>query len=234
MMIRSLITLGLLISFSETFAAQYISMDATAVKTVNLSARNHNRIGMVGDRIKKAFFRSSNITVDVEEETGQIFIQSARPNCPTTTLSVVSASGVVQDLELVFCDISSEIVLLQPVSIVQETGTLVENCVPTSLENSSITYLVEQFIKGFVPEGYTSVEDNDSPVSISEGLKLQRVCRLISDEQIVFVHRLQNVSHSLKNITECQVNVLDGDWVFLDRYKLKKNECALVLIGCMR
>jgi hypothetical protein len=85
-----------------------------------------------------------------------------------------------------------------------------------------------------VPEGYVSIEDiDDFPTSYC-GLKQQRVGRLVSDKQIVFVYRIENTSKKLKTIKECQINTLDGDWVFLDRHRLNPNEGALALIGCFR
>ena len=110
---RWFLALGFLAGSNAASAAQSIIMDPTVVVPVELSSQNHNRISIAGDRIKKAIFRSSNISVDVEEDSGQIFVQATRPNCPNTTLSVVSASGIVQDMELRFVDGSSQIVFLQ-------------------------------------------------------------------------------------------------------------------------
>lgn len=230
-MIRSLIFLFTFIS-SCLVAAQYIPMDPTEVMTANLSSKNHNRIGIVGDRISRAFFRSSNISVEVEETTGQLFVQAIRPNCPATTLSIVSCTGVVQELELCFSESPSEIILLQPTIDISEVCR--NNLDPSSLGNSSLTELVDNFLKGTVPTGYTTVEDPDEPFCIRQGLKMQRLARLVNSEQIVFIYRLNNVSKKSKYISECQVNVVDGDWVFLDRNKLNPDECAIVLIGCMR
>jgi hypothetical protein len=219
-------------------AAQYIPMDQAEVITVNLSARNHNRIGIVGDRIRKAFFRSSDVSVDVEEATGQIFIQAVRPNCPNTTISIVSLSGAVQDLDLCFMDGPSEIVILRHCVALPDPSLTKspEICDSPYIESkgASITDLVEGFIKGIIPQGYMSIEDTDKPIPIKKGLKLQRLSRLVSKEQIIFVYRLQNDSACPQSIKECQVNILDGDWVFLDRYELSQNESALVLIGCSR
>lgn len=233
-MIRNFVSLFVL-AFGNLVAAQYIPMDPTVVISVNLSSRNHNRIGIVGDRIKKAVFKSSNISVDVEESCGQIFVQTVRPNCPDTTLSIVSSSGCIQELELCFSECSSEIVLLQPIleeEVCDKTSVWVSSC--GDIEGSSIADLVEGIIRGLVPEGYMSVDDQDLPFPVRKDLKLQRVSRLVSNEQIVFVYKLHNTSQCNKCVKECQINVLDGDWVFLDRYNLKPNECALVLIGCVR
>lgn len=215
-------------------AAQYIEMDQTAVISVSLSSSNHNRIGIIGDRIKKAFFNGSNISVDVEEESGQLFIQSVRPNCPNTTLSIVSVSGAIQDLELSFTESSSEIVLLRPEFGIEPETVKNSDDVCCSPEGFDLTKLAESVVNGNIPEGYTSYEDQDEPTKIKNGLKIQRVSRYVNDKQIVFLYRLHNDTKKPKEVTECQVNVLDGDWVFLDRYKLKPNECALVLIGCFR
>ncbi len=235
-MIKLFMTFCLFLSNVALFSAQYIPMDPTAVISVNLSSNHHNRIGIIGDRIKKAFFRNSNLSVDVEEDSGQLFVQAMKPHCPNTTLSLVSTSGVVQDLELCFFDGSSEIVLLQPVlREIDDSMDGVRTCnsVCEALDDP-LTNLVDGVIKGIIPDGYTLFEDQDSPVKICKELKMQRISRLVGDKQIVFFYRLQNISKKSKCVTECQVNILDGDWVFLDRYKLNPDECAIVLIGCLR
>lgn len=227
--------LFLLIFMGASFkinSAQYVSMDATEVISVQLSSSNHNRIGIVGDRIKKAFFKSTNITVDVEESTGQLFIQSIKQDCPPTTLSVITTSGIVQELELCFSECPSSIVLLQSDLECAETSN--KYTCPDVVDSAGITQFVESFLKGSIPEGYTSVEDEEGSSTIHNCIKLQRVSRLISNQQIIFVYRMQNTSSKPKNVQECQVNVLDGDWVFIDRYKLNPHECGLVLIGCVR
>ena len=219
-------------------AAQYITMDPTTVLSVQLSSQNHNRIGIVGDRIKKAFFKGSNISVDMEEGSGQLFIQAMRSNCPSTTLSIISASGIVQELELCFAESSSEIVLLQPnikgYEIPDLTLVQMESSCQVPLEGSSLTNLIDHFLKGIVPEGYTSIEDEGCSPVIHDWLKLQRVSRLVSEQQIIFVYRMQNTSSKKKCVNECQVNIIDGDWVFMDRYQLNSHESGLVLIGCVR
>jgi hypothetical protein len=212
------------------FAAQYHFIDSTQVLEVHLSSSNHNRIGMLGDRIKKAFFNSTHISVNVEEETGQLFVQALRPQCPPTTLTVVSASGVVQELELNFSAKASEIVLLEPFS--QECCS--DTTYYVSVSENGIANFVACFLKGSVPEGYLAVEDPDPSPPTCKGLKFQRISRLVSDQQIVFVYRLENTSKCTKTLKECQVNLLDGDWVFLDRYRLEPEVCALLLIGCVK
>ena len=233
---KSLFCLLMAISV-ELAAVQQISMDHRSLLQVNLSYRNHNRIGIVGDRIKKAFFKSSNMSVEMEEDTGQIFVQALTPGCPPTTLSLISATGNVQDMELRFSDCPSEIVFLEPM-LESSSMPFDEGCCDGAfaapIEEEEMKEIVEGFIKGVLPEGYVSVEDQESPTVIEKGLKQRRVSRLIGNKQIVFVYRLQNDSCKVKTVTECMVNILDGDWVFLDRYSLKPRECALVLIGCLR
>lgn len=235
-MFRILACMSVILFGQSAFAAQYIQMDQTTVIPVNVSLRTHNRIGISGDRIKKAFFKGTNVSVEVEEETGQLFVQAIRPNCPVTTLSIVSMAGEVQDLDLCFQDISSEIVILQQRGIPEIEGKSIgiETVACETVEQSSLTTLIDGIIQGIIPEGYASIEDQDKPQKICEGLKIQRISRLVSNDQIIFIYHLQNTSCKTKLVTECQVNVIDGDWVFLDRNKLRPEECAVVLIGCMR
>lgn len=220
----------LLLCSSSLRSAQYCLMDSTEVISVQLSSKNHNRIGIVGDRIKKAFFKGNSISVDVEESNGQVFVQALRPDCPNTTLSIVSCSGLLQDLDLQFSDQTSEIILLQP-SAVEDPWIDEEEMIP---QESDLTSIVEGFLRGAIPEGYTTYEDSDAPVKLKKCLKIQRFSRMVGEKQIVFAFRLHNESSEKQSIRECQVNVVQGDWVFIDRHFLRPKECALVLIGCYR
>jgi TraK protein len=221
---------------SKLTGIQYVRMNSTEVVSVQLSSIHHNRVGIIGDRIKKAFFKSSHISVDVEEGSGQLFIQAMRPNCPPTTLSIISASDVIQEIELNFSECPTEIVLLQPVEYDREILCFEESeyVCRQALESDALTELVNGFLKGVIPEGYTTVEDENSAPVMCDCIKLKRISRLVSENQIVFVYRMQNISSRKKCVKECQVNVLDGDWVFVDRHQLDPHECGLVLIGCTR
>jgi hypothetical protein len=223
---------SLVLAVTPLLAVQYVVMDPTSVIPVELSSQNHNRIGIVGDRVKKAFFKASEISVDIEEGTGQLFVQTIKAFPTTTTLSVVSASGEVQELELIFRSGSSEIILLQPKDPVSLSPSLMMTV--DSLEKDSIQQVVTHVLQGTVPEGYETFDDPDPAPEIIRGLKVERIARLVGDKQIVFIYRAQNTCKKEICVTECQVNVLDGDWVFLDRSRLQPEECTIVLIGCYK
>lgn len=218
----------LLIKSFHSFAVQYVPQDSTQVINVSLSHSHHNRIGIIDDRIKRVFFKNNNISLEIEEITGQIFVQALRVPCPNTTISIVSSSGDIQELELSFIDSPSEVILLTKSLPCQEI------CLNDKVDDSFFSSIVNGFLNGQLPDGYQSIDDPEKPLMVKEGLKLQRLNRLVNQEQIIFVYRLTNVSKRPKRIVECEVNILDGDWVFLDRYDLKPQETALVLIGCLR
>ena len=167
------------------------------------------------------------MAVKVEEETGQLFVQSVRSDCQLATLSLITASGLTQELELHFREGPAEIIFLKPMQ--QE-----EIMLSVDGDEASLERVVSCILQGEVPEGYQSIEDWDQNPPVCKGLKFQRISRLLSDEQIVFVYALQNVARCSKAVKECQVNILDGDWVFLDRYVLYPCETALLMIGCFR
>jgi hypothetical protein len=219
--------LGLLFLSASLSAAQYICLDPCSVIPIDVSIGHHNRISIPHDRIKKVFFNSSRIAVKVEEETGQLFVQAVRPDCICATLSLISASGATQDLELHFQEGPAEIIFLQPM----QPDEIVQS---VDVEGASLERVVACILQGEVPEGYQSIEDWDQNPPVCKGLRYQRISRLLSDEQIVFIYTLQNITSCVKTVKECQVNILDGDWVFLDRYTLHPCEKAFLIIGCLR
>lgn len=209
---------------------QFVAVEAYAIPTVTLSCNTQNRLLIEGDRVKKVYFNNTDIIAEVEEISGQIFIQTLRPFPCHSNLSVISDSGFVQDLQLNFIDCSGEIIVLQELEEVDCPDPSSESC----FDGEIIKSVVKGYLKGILPDGYVSIEDNEPPFDAVDYITMEKLFRLIGKDQIVFVYKIRNTSKKAKYISEGLLNVLDGDWVFVDKSYLNPCECAFVLIGCMR
>ena len=66
------------------------------------------------------------------------------------------------------------------------------------------------------------------------GLKMSLLSSCLGNEQNLFLYKLQNLSNQNECVTECEVNLLQGDWIILQSHHLKPFASGLVLIGLRR
>lgn len=223
-----LLSLGVLISHAE--AAQYLDMDTTNILRCIISSRHHNRIVVDGKRIKKVIYPDGEIAIRVEEESGQIFVQPMIDKPTLTTVSIVTSEGIVQDLEIEFVDISSEIVILRDKEFLP---CEVDECVVSSesSELDDIQDLIKSILSGYTPIEYTAVDTQEIDCAIYKGVTLKSFAKLVGWSYTIYVLGIDNSSSRTKMLQECDINIPQGDWVYIDNRKLEGGKKTIALIG---
>lgn len=216
----------------EANAAQELRIDTTVLLRSTLSSRHHNRISFENKRIRKVFYPEGAILIRIEEDSGQIFVQALIDQPPVTTISLVTNDGIIQDLELSFSDKSSEILILKESKgeCCQEGVTICSYCVFQD-KQMRIQDVVDQVLAGYAPEEYLSMDDNGDSFCIKKGIILRRSSVLIGPLDTVYIMTVENRSYRCQRLQECELNVLGGEWVYLDKPILNSGEKALVMIG---
>ncbi len=151
--------LGSLCFICNTHAAQNIELDSTNLLKCTLSSRHHNRVFVDGQRIKKVIYPEGDISIRMEEDSGQIFVQAMVDEPSETTVTIITNCGVVQDLELSFSDKASEILILREKAEEKScdfSGVIAMDC---GDEVNAIQDAIEKMITGKIPEEYIPVED---------------------------------------------------------------------------
>lgn len=96
---RSII-LTLILSAASLSAAIYHPIDTTQTLRCCFSISQHNRVLIDKGRIKKIIFPEEKLHVRMEETSGQVFIQAKTSLQERVVVSIISQTGIVQDVEI--------------------------------------------------------------------------------------------------------------------------------------
>lgn len=146
-------------------AAATIQMDAKRVLNVSLSKNGINRICVEGDEINNILVNPVHLQNDIHlDDTGHLFVMGSDVT-REAYISLVSASGFVQDLKVTFENQHPEPLFLKAVSSLMPEDT------PMSLEKGDAANLLRKVLKGDFGE-WREVSSLNSPCSPREGNKL--------------------------------------------------------------
>lgn len=219
------------LAFTSIEAAQIIEIDSTNLLRCTFSSRHHNRIAVEDQRIKKIIYPEGDISIRMEEESGQAFVQAMVDNPSVTTVSIVTSEGIVQDLELSFTDKESEILILKG-NLVEEGMCLDSlSSIDCGAEIDSIQNAIEGILSGSLPEEYIPVEDREICCRIRRYVTLKSLIRLVGPLYTIHVLILENNGRRKECIHEREINCIAGEWVFLEKNELGRSDKALAFIG---
>lgn len=217
--------------FASTEAAQNIEIDSTNLLRCTLSSRHHNRISVDGQRIKKVIYPEGDVSIRMEEDSGQIFVQAMVDFPSETTATIITNCGVVQDLEFSFADKASEILILRE-KIDEEnvdfSGLIAMDC---GDEINAIQDVIEKMLSGTILEEYIPVEDRQICCRIKREVILKSSMRLVGPLYTIYVLTLENKGRRLEKIHEREINFVAGEWIFIEKNELDRGDKALVLMG---
>lgn len=97
-------------------AAEIHTLSETTRLNVAISAHEINRISMQGDRIQQVFGADQSFSLETDEQSGQLFIKPLdTASRKAINLSIVTESGLTQDLRLTPQDIDAVSLILKSV-----------------------------------------------------------------------------------------------------------------------
>lgn len=218
---------------SSVLGTNFVEVDTTRVVPCCFSSRHHNRIAVSNGRIKKIIFPEGDISVRIEEETGQAFIQTVSNCTPVTTISIVTDEGDVQDIELSFSDCSAEILILT-----KTEGVCFDSpeicCEEVPLCNSPFSDVIQQIMSGTTPAGYALGNNQKCSKKIKYGVVAHLTKCFVSCREEIFVWRISNCSKRFQSVSENEVILGNPDWVFLDKQELGPGESTLAITAVRR
>ncbi len=118
-MVKDLAFLGFLAAVPCTttpcMALQIYPLVDQQRSVATISKDQQNRIAVQGDRIQQIFGTDGVFDVQSDEEGGQIFLKLLYiGSSKAVTVTIVTESGLTQDLKLIAKDIESQSILLKP------------------------------------------------------------------------------------------------------------------------
>lgn len=225
-LITALLKATLFLSPYCVSAAIFHDIDTTTPLKCTLSSSHQNRVIASGGRIAKAIFPDNRISVQIEDESGQIFIYALGPIANETTVSVVTENGYVQDLEIRFEDKSSEVVILN------EPNEKCKDESPNQMQ--AVPILIDEILQGNIPKGYCCFRENGENRKIRKGIVVETLARFEGESDIIYLYKVINRMRSSVCIHEQQLSLPCGLWVFLERNSICPKEETIAIVAVKR
>lgn len=212
-------------------AAVFHTIDTTTPLLCTLSSKFQNRVMVENGKIKKIIASDEDrLSIFTDPFSGQIFISTRDYAAQETTVSVITETGIVQDLQVSFVDQSSEIVILTDPTIEEE---LVPFNQPSIAKDDALK-LVAGFLKGKIPDGYLPSQPRCKQWRPKNGIRLDSIVQLDGPDQILYVYQLSNLAKKPMIINESDLNVPFCRWVFLESNALSSKQKILAIIAVER
>ena len=214
---------------SHLSATVFQTIDSYQVVRCQFSFTFQNRIVVEDDRILKVIFPECGLSWTLEEESGQVYVYSLNNRPVTTTVSVITGKGTVQDLEVEFSNRPAEILVLKhPARLEAESPACQEN-----LENREAGVVVEQIkslLSGRVPYGYESCRVDDRATrKLRNGLVVRLAGKYIGARNTLYLWQICNRSKWRRSLEK--LNFQAGDWVYIEHHCLKSKETTMCVVG---
>lgn len=224
------IILSLLLLSSSLKAAIFHEIDTTTTLCCAFSAKHHNRILVEEGRIKKIIFPEDKLFVRMEELSGQCFIQPKSPVFGETLISIVTQDGHIQDIELIFLDMPSEVVVLKMPTFEPEILYELKDT-PGYCFDDSLNAHIETLLNGEIPNGYRSLPFKRCLLKPKLGISAKLVARLEGPCDELLLYEVSNRAWWKKRISEREIVCQRVNWVYLEKNCLKSKETILGIVS---
>lgn len=181
-------------------------------------------------RVKKVIYPEENLSISLEEHSGQAFIYAVGKIENPLALAVVTESGLVQDIELSFQSKESEVLILNEPQE-DETKEDLSTCIaPCMTEEGQRQLVVNDILSGRIPEGYVSCHQPRWNRSIKCGLQGTNIVKLENATSTLYIYEIVNISKRKRKISEVDLECEGSVWVCLESHNLKPREKILGIV----
>lgn len=226
-MIKWLICAGLLFA-SSAWGVVVHRVDTTLPLKCSFSGTQHNRILVNGGFVSKVIFPESYFTVRLEEESGQVFVTSLGGAFPKPmTISVITGTGHVQDIEVTFENKETEVVVLHE----PKEGFEAELLEISSPESKSIKS-IKTILLGESPVGYVRLDKTQEEKFLKEGMvKVESISFFQGAYEVIQSFRLTNESKCDLELIESELKEFGDKWIFLTKNELSPGESIIAVVA---
>ncbi|MBY0280987.1 MAG: type-F conjugative transfer system secretin TraK [Alphaproteobacteria bacterium] len=246
---RKFIYLFLFLASSSLYAAQVYNLSEGSRIQANICPTEMNRIAIEGDRIAQVFGSDGKFTYQVDEETGQFFLkplfnqegsnqegsiqEGGFPHVPVS-LTLITESGLTQDLTLFPKEKTSATILLKPSVINSKTASSLSSFEGLSRALPYQDGLI-QALRVLVSEGegITEKQDNlETPHlrSAASGLTAQFVRQVKGPGYLAQVFEIKNTNAEEETLQEKQFFQTNDLALALSKTTLRPQEKATLYV----
>lgn len=211
------------------FGAVVENFDTLNLITCELSSSHHNRIFVEEDRIKSVVIPRGPILAKVDPNSGHLFVFSNHPRPPKTTMTIVTELGDVQDIEMVFSDIPSQTIYLSYPEEEIDYGELV-----SKNREEEISDIINAISSGKVPVGFECQKSPREKVYIGHRVYVVKSQSYVGCSEEVHVYDVFNSSYHTANISRCDFEFLNPNWILIDENQIRRGCKVQVIVGVDR
>ncbi len=194
---------------------------------VTFSTTSHNRIAVEGSSVEKVFGDGSLFSITLDSSTGCAFINVLKPiSEKPVTLTVVTRSGLIQDLSVLAEDVVSEQIVLREREP-EEIETIQE------LFHSPTVDLLNTILEGKIPLGYGFKANKEGSFALSLPSPIDATLMKVLEgpfEEIA-VYTLKNRGKQPIVIQPRALKTEKMAWVFLNAHEIDKQEQLVCIVA---
>jgi hypothetical protein len=225
---RLLTTLACLTSFNLS-AVTYYTINTISPLHCYLSSTFQNRLMIENGRIKKVIATEcERLSIQIEEMTGQAFIYSRDPNVKETSVSLVSDTGVIQDVHICFIERMPEVIVLQDL---EEDDSACSFPDEKQAEQADILNKVEEILSGKIPAGYILSCMTPSKWIPKKGIELELKFTLEGPVDTLYIYQATNILKHQKSLLECELACKGCAWIYLENNTLSPKQKILSIVA---
>jgi hypothetical protein len=180
-------------------------------------------------RIKKLVATEcERLSIQIEEMTGQAFIYARDPSVKETSVSVVSETGVIQDIHICFMERMPEVIVLQdPEAIDCQICELANE----QLEQTDVLNRVEEILNGKIPANYLPCSITASKWIPKKGIELELKSKLEGPVDTIYIYQATNILKQQQTLLECELECEGSAWVYLETNTLNPKQKIFSIVA---
>lgn len=215
-----------LLCFSSLHALVEHTIDEKKPLSVTLSTASHNRISIEHAAVEKIFASEAYFHISIDRTTGNAFVTVLKKIPDPITLTVVTSSGLIQDLVVISTDgLSEHLILKEKIDEEDEID-------PKGTFHEYTVAFLNEILEGFVPFGYGLRNPNEKDsISLPKPLMASVIKVFEGPYEKVVVYGVTNAGKDPIVMSSESLKTGNASWVFLNAHELKAKEKALCIIS---
>ena len=212
--------------FAPLSAAMFHTIDTTFPLLCTFSSKYQNRVMVEKGKVQKVIAADEgHLSIFMDELSGQAFIYARDQDPKDTTLSIVTETGLVQDLQVTFIERLPEVIILSNPTFEQKEDGQEE--MQEKVAEHHVLAKVDDILMGNIPGGYIPCQVKHTRWQPKKGITLEALAQLEGSDEILTVYQVTNTSCEQKSLSEYELQCQDCRWVFLETNTLLSKQKIL-------
>jgi hypothetical protein len=218
--------------FTPLSAAMFHTIDTTSPLLCTFSSKYQNRVMVEKGKIQKVIAADEGrLSIFMEELSGQAFICARDQDPEDTTISVVTETGLVQDLQVTFIERLPEVVILTDPMLEKQNQ---EEDVQEKAAESHVLEKISDILMGNIPQGYIPCQIKHSQWKPKKGFTLESIAQLEGPNEILKLYQVTNTTCKQKTLSEVELQCQGCCWVFLETNTILPKQKILGIIAVQK